>query len=433
MTITKRIFSFFCAFALCAVLSLGSLSFASTPSTTIDSPVYFDFNPLPVGFFDGDMTSDTQSITLNFNNLSDNESGGYYSNNDFDATIPQHITWTDNLNTLFISGSFYDENMDSFIIPGSYYNTSGGAPNIDLASPRFASEGDFVTDGYTVSIDGSVNGVTHSSHDYSGTVTGSVAEEWDTDKRWYSWWVAIGVGYVWFCTDARNTVNSYVTKVNDDQFTYNTYIDGGHRAFCVICGLNGSVSRTVDNGPGTDGSLGRMSFASTLNSKELRVSQGSSNNNWGFAQSDYSPGLKGFGSLTPGKTFLRTVLFGKDSLEFLMWQQNHSDLVSLQQSIANNISSQTSAIQNMDAPSATQPDTSDLVDYFGKASVYDAPSTDSVFQSQISSSRYWSGVTWWTQRFNDLIVANDIILAFTTAMLTLGLAVLVIGRRVSTR
>lgn len=446
----KVVFSSFLALFLCMASSL--CSFAATPVTGWDTPVYFDFEPLPVGFFDGDMTSDSQSLSINFNNLSDSESGSYsgshsdsgsassQGNIDYSVSFPIYNTRT-NDSWSWSDGSFYNEDSLDYYLPSGipsgdfdeYWdalseNPHGVITGSSVSTPNGGGSISGYGDDYSLTSSGSDSGSFSSSHDYSGTVTGSIAELWNTDKRWYSWWVVIGAGYVWFCTDARNTVNCYVTKSNDDTFAFTCSIDGGHRAFAVVCGSDGKVSRTVDNGPGSDGSLSRMTFASNIYSKESR--QSSQSISWGFSQSDNSPGLKGFGSLTSGKTFLRTSIFGKDSLEFLNWQQLHSEISSLQSSISSSISSQTNTLVNTNTPGNF--DQTSMGNTDSMLSLQDslaAPSTDTIFSS---GNTFTDGMGFWRDRMNELLFpSNSPITALTIFSLTLGLAVLIIGRRVN--
>lgn len=431
MTFCKRFSIDLLAFA---VMLLGIFSF-SIPSSALAAPsvdvqpFFLSMPQLPDGYFDGDILSngDNYQISLDFSNLasssttSSSESGTLHSEglDRYTITVPSSTLDVNGSGSWDFDGGYYYYspvgNGDADIIPGSsqpYGSLNSGSLTVDVPSSSISvqqsADGD---ESYTGSSSSS------GSTDYSGTVSGNITSSKDTsDHHRYRCFSSVfnnfgNPRYIWYVIDARNTI--YSRFVNDG---YNEYLVvysvGGYPSARLLFGLNGSFFSTSSSFPSW---LGLYPY-------------------W---LSNEFPFPSNLPSSIPNGYFCDAV-FGKETLLFSYLNQLHSDLntihsdiQSLQTSMQSAISNQTTQFMNVDSPGNFDPtDVENMLNYGTLESDFHAPSTDQIFS--VSGGTFADGMTWWRDRMNEtLFFSGSPITGLVTFTLTLGLAVLVIGRRVS--
>lgn len=401
-----------------------SWSFFS-PSVVSSIPRYFDFMPfyfpeLPHGYFDGNLNVVDGSYNIDFpSNAS--------ISGQINQTGNDHYTWDWDTGSLYWYGDTVQGQHEGWISPNYQGQTS---PSGDITQTAYANR--------LLSL---------SLSDLDSVVT--YQPSYNENSRFRCWSVVIDSSYVWFISDTRNKITgSYVSKTSDEiTFKYvfsepepNNTI---YPTWAIVFSPLGEVVQILS--PSSAANSNTYTCSCSIGTLELDSDSGK----WsvdplyhGFWFSQDSPPMQGITSLSvaENKKVLANPVFGESAFQLSFLDsintgisQINSNLLSLQQSISNDISGQTSSILGATASPATQPDTSEMSDYFMQNSVFNAPNTDDVFSGSVTSAPMWSGVTWWSTKFNELIVANNTIVAFTTAMLTLGLAVFIIGRRVKMR
>lgn len=460
-----------------------SYSFTEPVVPLTSSPKFFDYSPfyfpeLPYGVFDGNYIAGfngTQSLSLNFDNLtgtstgsfsyseSGSGSGTYSGSSTSSGGTISGGTYTGSGSLTIPSGTYLgDYSGDNFNTGGSANDTSEGQiymPNGSSASLPISTSGSFSgsVSGSSGSESGSLtitslsesgSGSVNIGDTYSGNVTGSFSynPSYSDLARFRTWAVVSGTAYVYFISDVRNRITASLESVSDSgaKVRYLCKGDDGvfYPCYCVTFNYFGekvaSLSQlpngfTVDFAPGTlshDEESGKWSVDPLYH---------------GVWFSDQSPSLN-LSSLadTENLKWLANPVFGEsafvlnflDSINSTLVTIN-DNLVSLTAAMQQSISNQTSAFQNMDAQPSPQPDTSNMMQYFADSSVFEAPDASGMFDNGLNDAPYWSGVTWWKDRFQELFVGNlpvqQVMIAFTTATLTLGLAVMIIGRRFSMR
>lgn len=434
MTFCKRVSHILLAFA---VMSLGVFSFSlpssalASPSVDV-SPFFFSMPMLPDGYFDGDiLASDSgYSISLDFSNLS--SSGSSYATAEGDVSLTSESQgmdrWTITIPPSFENYSFtgsysgqssYDSNGVEY--SGGDFSFTGGTQSgtSSTASAVQTADGDEYITGYGDNY--SISG----SSDFSGTVSGSITSNSDnTDhKRYRCFSVAWQNVLTYFVFDARNVISASIIG-DSDPFYYRVLSSGNYPSFRIRFNLNGSVSQA--------------SVIPASYSVPFRTPQGTpGNSSWGLWLSPSAP-IPSSVSVPAGFTIFREAVFGKESLLFSYLHSLesdlttiHSDLVSLQSSISNSINNQTNTLVNTNTAGNFDPSSvSNMLNYGSLESNFHAPSTDQIFST--SGGTFADGMTWWRDRMNEtLFYSGSPITGLATFTLTLGLAALVIGRRVS--
>lgn len=421
MTFTKRMLLTLSAFIVLVVGSFSFMSAGALSSPSFDSnPFFVNMPQLPDGYFDGDILYDTTTygISLNFGGLTSEESGTIHSEglDRYTFSFPS-TTITDNY--IDFEGYLESPYISGTTTNGSSYDTfagsiSGSGNNDEI---YFNGSGDveLVQSGGTGTISQTANGDDSysGSTSYSGGVSGNIQASKDTldHKRFRCFSCVFGASnyseYRYFVIDARNKIYS---TFNSDSSVLTIHADGGYPSYVIRFNLNGTV-------------LGSATIPSYF---------GWSAPN-GIWISDSFPPLP-LGSSAK----FRDAVFGKEALLFSYLHslesdlnQIHTDIGSLQTAMQSSISNQTTAFQNMDAASGFDPTAvENMLNYGSLVSNYHAPSTDDIFS--LSGGSYTDGMGWWRDRLNELLYfSGSPVLPMTIFTLTLGLAVLVIGRRVS--
>lgn len=397
---------------------IGSLVFSKFVPPLFSSPLFFDFSPfffpeLPHGYFDGNINVLDGSYNLNFPSSSIDGTVTPNGNSHYSYFLPDiDINGATDLSTGNGSYSF------SYLNTGQITQTANPSQTIKLSTSEFDSV------------------VTYKP-------------SYKEDSRFRCWSAVVDSSYLWFVSDTRNKITGSMVSATDSEVNFQYVFKDNdttnilYPVFAIVFSPFGEVVQTLSPTAGANGNT--LSFSCSIGD----LTQDDQSGFWsvdplyhGYWFSQDSPPMQGIGGLkvADNKKVLANPVFGESAfqLNFLdsinsELQDVNSNLKSLQQSFSSDISNQTNAIQNMTAEPAVQPDTKQTMEYFAQSSVFNAPSTDDIFSSDISTGHYWEGVTWWSSKFNDIIISNDVIVAFTTAMLTLGLAVLIIGRRFSMR
>lgn len=429
MTFCKRVSHILLAFA---VMSLGVFSF-SLPSSALaapsfnSEPFFVNMPQLPDGYFDGDiLASDSgYTLSLDFSNLSSSDSSYATAEGDVSLTSESQgmDRWTITIPPTFENYSFtgsysgqssYDSNGVEY--SGGDFSFTGGTQSgtSSTASAVQTADGDEYITGYGDNY--SISG----SSDFSGTVSGSISSNSDnTDHKRFRCFssvlrVSSNIRVLWYIIDARNTISSSLYQANYNTLRVTVY--GGFPAF-------------------------RFSFDSSGNF--ISSSSSSLAFNFSFTNSYDDSGVW-FSPLFPPPSItddsfkLRDCVFGKESLLFSYLHTLesdlttiHSDLVSLQSSISNSINNQTNTLVNTNTAGNFDPTSvSNMLNYGSLESNFHAPSTAQIFST--SGGTFADGMTWWRDRMNEtLFYSGSPITGLATFTLTLGLAALVIGRRVS--
>lgn len=430
MTFCKRVSHILLAFA---VMSLGVFSF-SLPSSALaapsfnSEPFFVNMPQLPDGYFDGDiLASDSgYTLSLDFSNLSSSNSSYATAEGDVSLTSESQgmdrwsITIPPTFENYSFTGSYsgqssFDSNGVEY--SGGDFSFTGGTQSgtSSTASAVQTADGDEYITGYGDNY--SISG----SSDYSGSVSGSITSSSDnTDhKRFRSFSFVRSLvtpsgyttnRYYWVVSDARNSINFYFGDNSTYGSSFTLAFSGGFPSFYIGFDFNGSVTERVFN---------------------RNISQAVS----AVWLSNECPRPSSFGSSTP---VFRDAVFGKESLLFSYLHSLesdlttiHSDLVSLQSSISNSINNQTDTLVNTNTAGNFDPSSvSNMLNYGSLESNFHAPSTDQIFST--SGGTFADGMTWWRDRMNEtLFYSGSPITGLATFTLTLGLAALVIGRRVS--
>lgn len=544
MNMAKRFFSAFLAFALCAAMSLGSLSFMPKASAVSDFEFPFSVDDIPAIYKDY-----SYYFGLVYYSSSNYWLEVYYSNSSFRVEVPSYnqkrldissgvagrVRWDSSSqsftnqaisggNTIFTGGigtpfPFINQGVNfvapssaafaySFVtpkqtipkywdyvpfyfpeMPHGYFdgniNVVDGTYNIDFPSnasvsgqitqtgndhyqytlpdldfgggqdidPSSTGAGNFSGSIYTPVGGYGYGDITQTAYanrlislslsNLDSTVTYTPA--YNEDARFRCWSCVMDSSYVWFVSDTRNKITGSIVSVTSDEVTWKyEFADpqGGNTIYptwAIVFSPMGEVIQVLS--PTNVSNKNTYTLSCSIGTLE----QDQDNGIWscdplyhGLWFSNDSPPVANITHLqvAENRKYLANPVFGESAfqLEFLDSINRgiadiNTNIQSLQSAMQSSISGQTSAFQNMDAPSAEQPDTTDMMTYFESASVFDAPDTSSMFSGDIKTGHAWQGVTWWSSKFNDIIVANQTIVGFTTAMLTLGLAVLILGRR----
>lgn len=320
---------------------------------------------------------------------------------------------------------------------GSYHGTINESGKITLNSSSGSESG-------TVSIDSiseSGSGSSSSSTQYKGKANLLYVPDRKETCRFRTFGMTAGAGYIYFTSDVRNKITASIESVSSSGCVVRVLSKGDddiyYPAFC------NSISPYGHNVK----SLAQMANGFTVNVEFATLEEEDDHlkpslDYYGMWFGDQFPTVSNLDSLPNDEDILvwANPIFGEtatlvsflDSLNSELKKVN-SNLESLNQTVQSSISNQTNTLLNDVSDPADQPSTQEMMDYFGASSAFDAPDTSAMFSGDIKNGHYWDGVTWWSSKFNDIIVSNDTIVAFTTAMLTLGLAVLIIGRRFSMR
>lgn len=420
MTFCKRVSHALLAFTVMSlgVFSFSLSSFALAAPSFNPNPFFVNMPMLPDGYFDGDiLASDSgYSLSLDFSNLSSSYSEQTQAQGmeRYTFTFPS-TTITDN----YISF----EGSEEYHYFGYSNGTGwvGGSGNDDEINFNGTADVELVQSGGTgtISQTASPREDTSGSSDYSGTVSGSISPT-DNNKSQHRRYRSFScvyrrsstVFYSYFVIDARNTLYSVIDKGN-----YNTcYLDFGsssYPSFLVIFNADGSVySRST---------LSNSYYSFVFD--ELGI----------YLSPNFPPPVSWHSSVKS-----TDCVFGKESLLFSYLHQLdsdlntiHNDLTSLQSSISNSINNQTNTLVNTNTAGNFDPaSVSNMLNYGSLESNFHAPSTDQIFST--SGGTFADGMTWWRDRMNEtLFYSGSPITGLATFTLTLGLAALVIGRRVS--
>lgn len=437
---------------------------------------YIDYSPfyfpeLPYGVFDGNYIAGfngTQSLSLNFDNLTGTSTGSF----SYSESGSGSGTYSGSSSSYggTISGGTYT-GSGSLTVPSGQYGWYFG-DNYSRVNNNDTSQGELYFDGgqlgtvstsgtFTGSVSGSSgsesgsltitslsesgSGSVNIGDTYSGNVTGSFSynPSFSDLARFRTWAVVSGTAYVYFISDVRNRITASLESVSDSGAKVRYLCKGDDGVFypCYCVTFNYFGEKVA--------SLSQLPNGITVDFAPGSLSQDEESGKWsvdplyhGVWFSDQSPSLN-LSPLTDTENlkWLANPVFGEsafvlnflDSINSTLVTIN-DNLVSLTASMQQSISNQTSAFQNMDAQAQPQPSSDELMDYFADSSVFDAPNTDSVFTGDaehiFSTGHIYEGVSWWTSKFNELVNDNAILVSYITTMLTIGLAVLIIGRKV---
>lgn len=395
----------------------------SNPISSI--PLYWDYSPfyfpeMPHGYFDGNINVVDGTYNIDF--PSDASISGAIT-----QTGNDHYTWTWNHGTLYWNGETVQGEHEGWISPDYQHQVY---PNGDITQTAYAKRL-----------------INLSLSDLDSVVNYSPA--YNENSRFRCWSCVMDSSYVWFVSDTRNKITGSIVSVSSDEVTWQYVFSdpqGGNTIYptwAIVFSPMGEVIQVLS--PLNVANKNTYSLSCSIGILKQNQDSGI----WscdplyhGFWFSNDSPPVAYISHLnvSENKKYLAIPVFGDSAFQLNFLDSINrgisdinTNIQSLQSAMQSSISGQTSDFQNMDAPSAPQPSTSQMMDYFSKESAFSAPNTDEVFSGDIKSGHYWDGVTWWSTKFNDIIVSNQVIVAFTTAMLTLGLAVLIIGRRFSMR
>lgn len=446
MTFIKRMFLTLSAFIVLVVGSFSFMSAGALAAPSFDSkPFFVNMPQLPDGYFDGDLLAngDNYQVSLDFGNLSSSNSS--YATAQGDASYTSHSEGLDKYSISFHTGpsEYYGE--------WSWDNGSLRDPNNNIWSPYNASnrqtnpngEFDFYggsndssgTISQTANGDESITGFgddysVSGSSDYSGTVSGSLTSSKDTTQHYrFRTWSVVGsyspVEYFYYVCDARNTIRAVIDSSTSSSVTtyrYRIYTTGGYPFFRLRFNLDGTFL-SMDSG---------SSLVVQFRSPTSTVTRG-------IWFSDNAPTISEFPSdFDSSGIYFCDAVFGKEALLFSYLHQLdsdlnqiHTDIGSLQTSMQSAISNQTTAFQNMDAASGFDPTSvSNMLEYGSLEATMQAPSTDDLFS--LSGGTFTDGMGFWRDRMNEVLYfSGSPVLPMTIFVMTLGLAVLVIGRRVS--
>lgn len=366
------------------------------------SPFYFP--ELPYGYFDGHINSIDGSFNLDYPSSSISGSINHNGFDTYSLTLP---------NT---SGSGEFNFNDTTGIGSGSFNTSSGSGTISQTAVS--------TDTITLNV-----------QDVPITYTPTYNEI----SRFRSWAVVSGSSYCYFVCDSRNTISGSLESVTGDKGKLRFSAvgsDGVHYPFfCIEFAFDGTKLQTLQALPN----------GFTVDFKGGSLVQDSDTGIWscdplyhGFWLSDGCPPVVLSSLSDETYKWLSNPVFGDDAfiLNFLNAINENisglrSDLTSLQSAMQSSISGQTSDFQNMDAPSNFDPtDVNNMLQYGTLESDFHAPSTDDIFS--VDSGTFTDGMGFWRDRMNELLFfSGSPALPMTIFSLTLGLAVLIIGRRVS--
>lgn len=426
--------------SLFSVFVMGSFSFLpraialSSPSFNYE-PFYVAMPQLPDGYFDGDIlaTDSGYSLSLDFSNLSSDYSGSSSSSGSAQSqgnvsefiTFPIYNTRTNDSWT-WSDGSVYNDEFDSWDVPGANAsNGSGGMPSgtgenptgqitgSSVSSPSGGGEISGYGDDYIYNESGSESG----SSDYSGTVSGTITANGDNSQHYrFRTFSCIesynnSITYFWFIVDARCQISSCFGSSSSGRYNLTVSRSRDYFSHVFYFSPSGAV-------------INHITFTSLTFATPVWISAG-------FPPPSDAPFIR-------QSDLFRDAVFGKDTLLFSYLHQLdsdlntiHNDLTSLNSSITNSINNQTNTMMNADAASGFDPTSvSNMLEYGSLESNYHAPSTDQIFS--VSGGSFTDGMGFWRDRMNELLYfSNSPALSMTIFSLTLGLAVLVIGRRVS--
>lgn len=399
--------------------SFFSYSFLSPYS---HSPLFFDFSPfyfpeLPHGYFDGSINVVDGQYTIDLGSVTGTTS------NTGDTTTFEHYQF-----------NFPSVSSDFDMVHQSAYTTYDGT----ISTPSQTVTGQTTN---------AVHYVESGSVDINGSAPVSYHSSFNENSRFRCWSCVMDSSYVWFVSDTRNKITGSIVSVTSDEVTWKyEFADpqGGNTIYpiwAVVFSPMGEVIQVLS--PTTASNKNVYTLSCSIGTLEQDQDTGI----WscdplyhGFWFSDDAPPVQGITSLqvAENKKVLANPVFGEGafSLNFLNAINENisglrSDLVSLQSAITGSISNQTSAFHNMDAPSNFDPtDVTNMLEYGSLESDFQAPSTDDIFS--ISSGTFTDGMGFWRDRMNELLFfSGSPALPMTIFSLTLGLAVLIIGRRVS--
>lgn len=407
-------------------LNKFSYSFLPEPTPPISSvPRFLGYNPfffpeMPHGYFDGNINVVDGTYNIDFPSNASISGAITQTGND-------HYTWTWNHGTLYWNGETVQGEHEGWLSPDYQRQTP---PIGDITQTAYANRL-----------------INLSLSDLDSVVNYTPA--YNENSRFRCWSCVMDSSYVWFVSDTRNKITGSIVSVTSNEVKWKYEFSdpqGGNTIYptwAIVFSPMGEVIQVLS--PTTVANKNTYNLSCSIGTLEHDDDTGI----WscdplyhGFWFSDDSPPVANITHLNvaENKKYLANPVFGESAFQLqfldsinLGIADINTNIQSLQSAMQSSISGQTSAFQNMDAPSAPQPSTSHMMDYFSKESAFSAPNTDEVFSGDIKSGHYWDGVTWWSTKFNDIIVSNQVIVAFTTAMLTLGLAVLIIGRRFSMR
>lgn len=417
---------------------------------------FFDFMPfyfpeLPHGEFDGNINSLDGSYNISFPD-------------DYTA-LNGRINQTGNdAYSINLNNSNSGSGSFTYSLPSGEVGWYSG-DNYTRVKDNDTSEGEIY---FNNNVTGSGSYSTSSSNSSSGTISQtayanrllefdltdfesivSYKPNYSETSRFRSWSCIMDSSYCWFISDTRNVITGSIDSVTSDEVTWSyTFKDpeGGNTLYPVWAVVFDPIGNVIQSlTPSSSANSNKYTLTCSIGS----LSQDEDSGIWsvdplyhGMWFSQDSPPVQGVNSLkvADNKKYLANPVFGEaaftlnflDSI-FSELKKVNSNLESLNQTVQSSISNQTNTLLNDVSDPAEQPSTQEMMDYFGASSAFDAPDTSAMFSGDIKNGHYWDGVTWWSSKFNDIIVSNETIVAFTTAMLTLGLAVLIIGRRFSMR
>lgn len=393
----------------------------SFPSSNLNFS-FFDYSPfyfpeMPHGYFDGNINVVDGSYSLDLSNVTGTTS------NSGDTTTFEHYTFT-------VPQVVSDFDM----VHQSQYTTYDGT----ITSPSYTVSGQTTN---------TVHYVETGTLDINGSAPVLYTPAYNENSRFRCWSCVMDSSFVWFVSDTRNKITGSIVSVTSDEVSWKYEFsdpNGGNTLYPVwgiVFSPMGEVIQVLS--PQTVSNKNVFILTCSIGSLE----QDSESGKWsvdplyhGLWFSQDSPPVQNISYLNVGdnKKYLANPVFGDFAfqLNFLDSINDNliglrSDLASLQSAMTSSISNQTSTFQNMDAASGFDPtDVQNMLDYGSLESNYHAPSTDQLFS--VSGGTYTDGMAFWRDRMNELLYySGSPILGLTTFVMTLGLAALVIGRRIS--
>lgn len=386
------------------------------PSFLSYSPFYFP--EMPHGYFDGNINVVDGSYNIDF--PSNSSLTGSISSQGMDR-----YTWTLD-NDIYFYGDNVQGQFEGWIDNGSIQGsgTPGGVISQTAAANR---------------------NISLSLSDLDSVVNYSPA--YNENSRFRCWSCVIDSSYVWFVSDTRNKITgSYVSKSSDEVTFKYVFSDpqGGNTLYpvwAIVFSPLGEVIQVLSPSSSSNSNTYTLSFSIGTLEQDSETSKWSVDPLYhGVWFSNDSPPVQGLTSLSvaENKKILANPVFGESAFQLSFLDSINSTLDSMKgtleqiaPSINQGISNQTSQIQNMDAASNFDPtDVQNMLQYGSLESSFNAPSTDDLFS--LSGGSFTDGMGFWRDRMNELLYySGSPVLPMTIFSLTLGLAVLIIGRRVS--
>lgn len=395
---------------------------------SVPAPSFWDFSPfyfpeLPYGEFDGNINVVDGQYNVDLGSLTGTTS------NSGDTTTLEHY---------------------SFVVP--YYNITANSSSSDFdfndtTGIGHVQNSDYLSGNYTVTgqTTNTVHYVESGSIDINGSAPVSYTPSFNENTRFRSWSLVSDASYIWFISDTRNKITGKVKSVSGDTITLQYVMSANNNVvyptWCIVFDPMGNCIQVVSP------LVANLSNTYEVDCTIGTLEQDQDTGVWscdplyhGFWLSQDSPSLQDISKIvvSENKKYLANPVFGEEAftLNFLNAINENitglrSDLTSLQSAMQSSISNQTSTFQNMDAPSNFDPtDVNNMLEYGSLESDFHAPSTDDIFS--VDSGTFADGMGFWRDRMNELLFFSESpALAMTVLSLTLGLAVLIIGRRFS--